>query len=459
MLRKILTPVAAATVLSCFASGVALAQSANEFVVLYAGENLSGEAIVVKRSVANLNETNVGINANQQANDFARSVKTSGRWRVCMDRDYRTRCRDVAGELLSLGNDGGQISSVRYLGPAARTAFAMPTTRQSSGAPRLTMYPLANLGGQARAITGNQSNLTVANADNYAFSLLAEGRWEVCMDQGFRAGCRIVEGRVADLGGDGGSISSARFVGTGAAASMAATTGSAVPVSNMATAQPAAAPSVPDAYVFATTYRGKFKHELTLSALTGSVTGEYVNTESLQAMDEIYRSSGAYGITSGTVTGTMSGNVMTGRWDEDPTQSAGLQYFCEGPGARVVSYGQFILRFNADRTSFTGGRNSCDNDASDGSEWTGRLVRRVAGSPPAAATASRSNSTTQGSGAATASSRASSARSAATPAQLRQDTVADRIAREAAAAAEQRAKDETRRGVNRAIDGLFRRPR
>lgn len=92
-------------------------------------------------------------------------------------------------------------------------------------APSLEIFEGDNYDGFRWTITGDISNLDSIGANDSARSLRAQGRWEVCMDADFVTNCRIVDGDVADLGEDNGSMSSARYLGPDGRSAGQATTG------------------------------------------------------------------------------------------------------------------------------------------------------------------------------------------------------------------------------------------
>jgi hypothetical protein len=91
---------------------------------------------------------------------------------------------------------------------AAAAAFATPAFAQRG--PSLTLYDSSDLQGDSRTFFTADGNLSGVRFNDRARSLQAEGRWEVCMDADFRSACRVFEGRVPDLGGFSGLISSVR---------------------------------------------------------------------------------------------------------------------------------------------------------------------------------------------------------------------------------------------------------
>ena len=327
--------------------------------------------------------------------------------------------------------------------------IAMPmVARAQSNTETLTLFAKQNQGGDKRVITGNETDLKTARADNFAFSLKAEGRWEVCMDPGFRAGCKIVEGAVADLGGDGGSISSVRFIGP---AGKATTTAKPATFAPSTTANPIPVPE--QAYVYATDYYD-IKPELTVSAFSDAVQATYVASQSPAELQALYER-GRYGVNSGTIDAQFTGNALAGYWVEDG-RNVGLSVYCDTERDGTHSYGRFVLRFNADRSAFKGMRSSCDEDPdSTGYAWDGKLVRRTA---IAAIAPAKVKAPASASSAGASTSRGASSSAASRSGQSSQSNAAERLAREAGSEAERRSGDEVRKGVNRAIDGLLGRP-
>lgn len=280
---------------------------------------------------------------------------------------------------------------------AAQTASA-----QGADGGHLTLYSKKDQGGEKRVLVADEPDLATMKASNFAWSLTAVGSWEVCMDTGYRAGCRIVTGTITDLGTDGAAISSARkLVPAGTTASGPA------PVPATTTAQKSApkepqksaqkpapaptpspapapvstpAPTIEPAYVYATVGFDKIKPELVINGFGQATNGVYTATQSLAELDEIYRT-GTYGITSGTLEGQMSGNTMTGYWYEKE-DTPDLQSACDTRRNGTLVYGRFTLTFNADRTSFTGYRSGCDEEPNAYDHayltWKGQLIRRQA---------------------------------------------------------------------------------
>ncbi|WP_167348232.1 MULTISPECIES: PAN domain-containing protein [Pseudomonadota] len=125
--RRALAPIALAVCLL----GSSLAAQGTPSLTLFNGEGLDGAAVTVRSDVANLQDMPAREGFDGTANDYAFSLKAEGLWLVCMDAGFRTRCREVSGEVQTLGEDGGSISSVRYLGPSAQT----PGSGRPAGTP------------------------------------------------------------------------------------------------------------------------------------------------------------------------------------------------------------------------------------------------------------------------------------------------------------------------------------
>lgn len=80
---------------------------------------------------------------------------------------------------------------------------------------RLTLYPALLAIGRPHMFTSSARNLQSYGANDWALSLVAVGRWQVCSDANYRGKCRTVTGRVPNLTlyGLGRQISSVRYLG------------------------------------------------------------------------------------------------------------------------------------------------------------------------------------------------------------------------------------------------------
>lgn len=98
----------------------AVAQTAEKkSITLYNDEGMRGAPVTIADDVGNLQTIKAAEGFDGTANDYAYSLKAQGRWQVCMDAGFQTGCREVSGEVANLGEQGGSISSVRYLGPVS----------------------------------------------------------------------------------------------------------------------------------------------------------------------------------------------------------------------------------------------------------------------------------------------------------------------------------------------------
>lgn len=141
-------------------------------VTLYGSEGFAGEAVRLTRDVTNLQQVPASDGFDGTANDFARSIKTVGRWQFCMDAGYSTDCFEVDGEVADLGDRGGSVSSVRYLGPS----------QVVKGGPMSRPSPVAS--GSALALADADwepmYRVDLYGNDYREFELLAGQDWRVC---------------------------------------------------------------------------------------------------------------------------------------------------------------------------------------------------------------------------------------------------------------------------------------
>lgn len=95
-------------------------------LTLYNHAGYRGGVREIDRDVVNLGD------GAWDAGDFAGSLVALGEWEVCMDSNFRTRCRRVNGAVADLGRDSQSISSVRLIRPptAEEAAVALAATAQ-----------------------------------------------------------------------------------------------------------------------------------------------------------------------------------------------------------------------------------------------------------------------------------------------------------------------------------------
>jgi hypothetical protein len=193
--------------------------------------------------------------------------------------------------------------------------------------------------------------------------------------------------------------------------------------------------------VYATTARSGATPTLTLSPFGPEMTGNYTVTQGEDFFDSVYQVGGGT-ITEGRLEGTLNGNVFSGYWYEEQGRT-GVQRECSPARGSDRVFGRFTFTFSADRKSFTGRHSTCDGTPS--AVWNGTLTGQV----PAVATGQTGNS---GSATATAQTASSGKRNKNRKAPT-SETVADRLAREAADEAERATGDKVRRGVRDVIEG------
>ena len=164
-------------------------------ITLYNGEDMTGTGVTVTKDIANLQTVTAQEGFDGTANDYAYSLRTEGQWQVCMDAGFKTSCLIVDGEMASLGDKGGSISSVRYIGPSKKTLAAAPVSPAPlSPQPALAaaddgwqpMYNVDLFGGDYREIAytapGSDWNTCKATCDGdrqcEAWTYVAPGRTE-----------------------------------------------------------------------------------------------------------------------------------------------------------------------------------------------------------------------------------------------------------------------------------------
>lgn len=147
----------------------------------------------------------------------------------------------------------------------------------------------------------------------------------------------------------------------------------------------------------------------------------------------------------GTVTGQRNGMTIDGVWSQ--TSSAQR---CDTQRGGTFYHGRMTFTFSAELDSFAGLWSYCDGVLDQ--TWNGNLLSRSEASVRASAAIS-------GAGVRAANSMApvaTASTSANKPKKARGgDTVADRLARQAADEAERKAGDKVREGVSKALDGVL----
>ncbi len=194
-------------------------------IVLFEGDDFGGRSLDLNGDISNLHRGDVGFG------DSAWSLAANGRWQVCEHIEFGGECRTFEGDNRQLGDFGGTISSVRYLGPGTLSRFlARGDYSQSSGGgstpaqvQQIVLFEGDGFGGRSLMLTGDTPNLHLQSMEfgDSTWSLAANGRWEVCEHVDFGGECRTFEGDNPQLGDFGGTISSVRYLGPGAASRVA----------------------------------------------------------------------------------------------------------------------------------------------------------------------------------------------------------------------------------------------
>ncbi len=178
-------------------------------ITFFEGPGFTGRSVSFSGDVSNMP---------RQYNDWARSARLRGSWRLCGDRDYRGRCIEVDRDIRDLRSIGldRSISSARvemdggtdY--PPSGGGYYPPSGGGGWGRSRITFFEGPNFTGRAFTADNNVNNMP-GDFNDRAMSARVEGYWRLCADRDYRGHCEVVEHDVRDLRsiGLGRSISSA----------------------------------------------------------------------------------------------------------------------------------------------------------------------------------------------------------------------------------------------------------
>lgn len=92
-------------------------------------------------------------------------------------------------------------------------ATVAPGLAVAQNAPSLRLYADTGFAGDSRRVDRGVENLAGLQFNDRARSMIAEGRWEVCLDARHAGDCRVVQGRVSDMGDWNARVSSVRYLG------------------------------------------------------------------------------------------------------------------------------------------------------------------------------------------------------------------------------------------------------
>ena len=202
--------------LAAAAAAVAATAGAQD-IVLYQGENFTGQRYASNESVDDL--ARVGFN------DLASSATIrGGSWQLCSDSYYRGQCATLrAGDYPSLGAMGlaNAISSIREIG--WQGGGQQPGPAPSQGPARrasIVLFDAAGMTGRSYSVTGAMPNLDGTGFNDRAQSAIVNsGTWQLCADSDFQGSCEaLAPGQWPNLGGVTGRVSSLRPVPGGGGA-------------------------------------------------------------------------------------------------------------------------------------------------------------------------------------------------------------------------------------------------
>ena len=249
---------------------------------------------------------------------------------------------------------------------ALAVAFFVPGLAAAQNAPSLRLYSDTGLAGDVLRIDRGVSNLDDLNFNDAAHSLIAEGRWEICLDAGHAGACRVVQGQITDMGDWNGSISSARYLGPGDWGS--ASVGG--PAGGPAQGADGAAP-------FSPTYRVDYRPEL---------IGRVYDTDFGQMTVERYDRDGAAGryagrAADGSDSGVFDGAVRPADHTGDGYDTVEGYWYqahasqrCGSPRNGTHYWGRVQLNFMRDTDEFIGFYSHCDGTPLD--RWNGTYSHR-----------------------------------------------------------------------------------
>lgn len=253
-------------------------------------------------------------------------------------------------------------------------AVLAPAMAAAQNGPVLRLYADTGFAGESHRVDRGVENLNTVRFGDKARSMVAEGRWEVCLDAGYRGGCRVVQGRVSDMGDWNAKVSSVRYLGPsdwGAGGDGgAAQTGGAKVAGSSPAASPVQPPKGP-------TYRVDYQPE---------VIGRIYDTDFGQLTLERWDLDGVGGRYAGTASDGSNAGRIEGRITPDPSDGGANfvgHWYAQSSGQRCATqkggtpyWGSATLIFNRDRTMFQGFWDYCGAGGAPEGAWHGKLVGR-----------------------------------------------------------------------------------
>ena len=256
---------------------------------------------------------------------------------------------------------------------AVAIAILAPTMAVAQNGPALRLYAETGFAGDSRRVDRGVENLNTVRFGDRARSMIAEGRWEVCLDAGYRGGCRVVQGQVSDMGDWNARVSSVRYLGPSdwgadgeAAGARADVAGRGGPSTDTG-GQPYAGP----------TYRVDYQPE---------VIGRIYDTDFGRLTLERWDLDGVGGRYTGTASDGSDVGRIEGRITPDPSDGGANfagHWYAQSAGQRCATqrggtyyWGAATLIFNQDRSRFQGYWDYCDAGGAAEGSWHGSMVGR-----------------------------------------------------------------------------------
>lgn len=249
------------------------------------------------------------------------------------------------------------------IGVSALAATALTTTvAAAQAAPSLILFDQPSFAGHALRLDRGVGDLSSQEFNDTARSVVAEGRWELCVDANYKGGCRVVQGRVDDMADWSRKVTSARYVGPadwGAAAQ-----GSAA----------AATPPVDAAKASGPTYVLDYEPEV-----IGNVYDSDFGAMTLERWD-FAGAAGRYA-GDGSPPGRFDGVRAAGNTSEHGVDTIRGYWYQETAAQRCPTarngtnyWGQIQFNFDRGRNTYLGFWSHCDGTPLD--RWNGAFVHR-----------------------------------------------------------------------------------
>jgi len=182
-------------------------------IVLYQGENFSGQRFSSNESVNDL--ARVGFN------DRASSATVrGGSWQLCSDSYYRGQCATLRPgdypslSAMGLGNAVSSIREVGWQGDGQNPNQGPPPGPPPGPGPgaAIVLFDSPGMTGRSINVNGPIPNLDGSGFNDRAQSaIIYSGTWQLCADSDFQSSCEVLSpGQWTNLGGVTGRVSSLR---------------------------------------------------------------------------------------------------------------------------------------------------------------------------------------------------------------------------------------------------------